>query len=260
MDTITGFDKKILKVVTDIPEDIIIEDVRIGLGYICVKNSMLRFGLGYSFHRNWQGSCSFLINEKPLRGMPLKDLIMEFMKTEDDLKRGVAIAALNSYYNLLGKLSDKTDGDPISLLELTKNDVVGMAGFFGPFVPKIIDSAKHLHIVEKKRLDPMNHVSIHKESHILEKCSVVILTATSIINRTIDNLLYHCHNARKVLLVGPSAPLITSLFEDTPVNLLSGMIIKDGNEVSRVVSEGGGTRMFSKFTRKVNLEIGSAGA
>jgi uncharacterized protein (DUF4213/DUF364 family) len=63
-----------------------------------------------------------------------------------------------------------------------------------------------------------------------------------------------------VALLGPSTPLLPEAFTGTPVSWLSGIWITRAMEVLRVVSEGGGTREFSPFSRKVNIQIVRAGS
>ena len=45
------------------------------------------------------------------------------------------------------------------------------------------------------------------EYRLLPECDVVILTGTSVINGTIDQLLSWCSGAREVSVTGPSTPM-----------------------------------------------------
>ena len=45
------------------------------------------------------------------------------------------------------------------------------------------------------------------------------------------------------------------MFADTPVTWLSRIRIESPAKVLRVVSEGGGTRTFSPYVRKLNLRV-----
>jgi uncharacterized protein (DUF4213/DUF364 family) len=49
-------------------------------------------------------------------------------------------------------------------------------------------------------------------STYLPKCDVVVITATSIINHTFDEVSSYCKNAKEVCLVGPSTPLCPEIF------------------------------------------------
>ena len=54
--------------------------------------------------------------------------------------------------------------------------------------------------------------------------------------------------------LGPSTPLVPEVFVETPVTLLSGIVIDD-DVVLRVVSEGGSMRQLLPYVKKVNLRL-----
>lgn len=61
-------------------------------------------------------------------------------------------------------------------------------------------------------------------------------------------------------MLGPSTPLVPAVFAGTAVTLLSGVVVRDAGAVLRVVSEGGGMRLFKPHVRKVVLDLrGGAG-
>ena len=88
-----------------------------------------------------------------------------------------------------------------------------------------------------------------------ENADVVILSATTLINRTLDDLLSLCRNAHEVAILGPSTPLLPRLFVDRGVTLLSGVQVVEPERVLRIVSEGGGTRQFGRAVKKVTLRL-----
>jgi len=77
-------------------------------------------------------------------------------------------------------------------------------------------------------------------SHI-PACSIVILTATTLINQTFDPITRHIGGAREAVLVGPSTPILPDIFEKTPITYLAGIEMIDGKKSLQIVSEGGGT-------------------
>jgi uncharacterized protein (DUF4213/DUF364 family) len=89
----------------------------------------------------------------------------------------------------------------------------------------------------------------------LPRCPVAVITATSIINHTIDALLDAARACRQVALVGASTPLVAEAFAATGVTLLSGVVITAPDEILRVVSEGGGMRQFGPHVRKVTARV-----
>ncbi|HIP91971.1 MAG TPA: hypothetical protein EYH25_00735, partial [Thermotoga sp.] len=86
---------------------------------------------------------------------------------------------------------------------------------------------------------------------LLPKCTVVVITGSSIVNGTIDWVLKYVKTDR-VAIVGPSTPLVENVF---PVKILGGIYIKDSNILFDLVSKGAGTKKIirSGAAKKVNI-------
>ena len=85
----------------------------------------------------------------------------------------------------------------------------------------------------------------------------MLLSATTIANRTLDSLLDCAKHAREVALIGPSTPMVAEVFAAHGVTLLSGVQVVDADRLLRIVSEGGGTRRFGTAVRKLVLRLNS---
>ena len=79
------------------------------------------------------------------------------------------------------------------------------------------------------------------------------MTATTLLNGTVDEILDAAAGCPRIVMLGPSTPLSPEVFARTPVSRLSGVVVADAEGVRLTVSEGGGTRMFMPFVKKVNL-------
>jgi len=84
-----------------------------------------------------------------------------------------------------------------------------------------------------------------------------LITATTLINGTIDELLAAAKDCREVVLLGPSTPLVPEVFATMPhlVTLLAGVVVTDAEELLRTVAQGGGTRDFKTSAVKVNVRV-----
>ena len=147
------------------------------------------------------------------------------------------------------------DGDILDHLDLRPDDHVGMVGHFGPLVGPIQKRAGSLTVFE--RVDrPSGLLRPQAEAAAeLPRCQVALITATSIINHTIDDLLKAARSCREVVLLGASTPLLAEAFRAGKVTMLSGVVVKAPEEVLRVVSEGGGMRQFGPHVRKVTIRV-----
>jgi len=134
-----------------------------------------------------------------------------------------------------------------------------MVGYFGPLVGMLRASNVNLRIFERHPTNDPDAYPDWAASVELPNCDVAIISATAIINRTIDPLLACTSRAREVVLVGPSAPLLPNVFGPRGVRLLSGVMVRDAEQMLQIVSEGGGTRQFGKAVRKVCVRLQPVG-
>jgi uncharacterized protein (DUF4213/DUF364 family) len=72
-----------------------------------------------------------------------------------------------------------------------------------------------------------------------------------------DCLLRAAARCREVVMLGPSTPLVPEAFAFTPVTWLSGVVVTSPPDLLRVVSEGGGTRDFGPYVRRVSVRVPS---
>jgi len=85
---------------------------------------------------------------------------------------------------------------------------------------------------------------------------VAIITATTLLNHTLEETLAALASPRVVAVIGPSTPLLPAVFSGTPVTHLGGAVVADSTRVLQIISEGGGTPALRPSLRFVNLTIG----
>ena len=112
-----------------------------------------------------------------------------------------------------------------------------------------------MHIFER-RPDPGHGILPESAAgDLLPECRVVVMTATALLNHTMDKLLELCKNAREIAVLGPSTPFIPEVFVSRGVTMLSGLKVEDPGRILQIVSEGGGTRQFGRAVRKLSLRL-----
>jgi uncharacterized protein (DUF4213/DUF364 family) len=171
------------------------------------------------------------------------------------LERTLGLAAANALFNTFGATDSlpecsSTEGDLLDVLALTKDDKVGMVGFFGPLAPVIKQRAGELIVFEENMARSEGLCPGASVAELLPTCSVAIITATSIINNSFEHIAAAAANCRIKAVLGPSTPLAPGVFKDYGVTHLSGVISADAAAILRVVSEAGGTRFFMKWSKK----------
>jgi len=224
-------------------------DVRVGLGYTAVALEDGRCGLAYTLHEKDYESCTVIAEAGTLAGRRASELI-SWMKQSDVTACAIGLATANA---LIGIPQGAAESDILDLLPVGSEDSVGMIGYFGPLVGSIRKRARILHIFERKPIPDLGVLPDSAAVDLLPQCQVVVLSATTILNQTIDGLLDCCKEAREIAILGPSTPFLPDSFRKRGVTILSGVQVIDGPQVLRVVSEAGGTRSFGKAIRKLTL-------
>ncbi len=224
-------------------------DIRIGLGYTAVRLEDGSCGLAYTLHEKEYESCCVMPDAGKLAGRKASELI-PWMISPDVTACAVGLATLNA---LINPPAAAVESDILDLLPVCPDDTVGMIGYFGPLVEPIKKRAQALHIFER-RPDPEYEILPESAAQdILPKCQVVILSATTLLNHTIDGLLDLSKAAREIAILGPSTPFLPEIFSRYGVTMLSGLQVANPNQVLQIVSEGGGTRQFGRAVRKLSL-------
>jgi len=228
-----------------------VADVRIGLGYVAVKLDGGRCGLAYSFREEAaEGGCT-MREAGTLAGRPASELAA-WVKHPDAVAAAVGLATLNA---LLDPPEDATKADLLDFLNIGGNDVVGMVGFFIPWVDTLRSRARALHIFERRPQYQPGVLPDWAAGMILPECDVVIISGATVVNRTLDSLLACCGKAREIAIAGPTTPLAPEVFRSRGVTLLGGVRVLDPDRVLRITGEGGGTRSFGKTIEKITVRL-----
>jgi len=236
-------------------QDVRVSDVRIGLGYTAVKLMDNRLGVAYTFREEARGGCSVFHGLRPLSDRPASELLA-LLDSSDLIEAGVGLACANALSNKPEE--GLLDGDILDHLDLRLTDHVGMVGHFGPLVKTLKERARSLTVFERIK-EPHGELRPAEEANeILPHCQVALISATSIINHTIDDILQLVRGCREVAVLGASTPMLPEVFSSANVTLLSGVVVKEAMDVLRIVSEGGGMRQFSPYIRKVSLRVANS--
>ena len=226
-----------------------IADVRIGLGYTTVRLDDGNIGLSWTAKRT-TGGCTHETKAGTLGGRPAVELLMMLANITNPLARSIGLATANALIAALPRQQSSRE-DVLSIVNITLADHVAMVGYFGPLVPVLKQTGCKLEIIELES-DHQGTLTPEEGRASLANCSVAILTATSIVTGTYDELLSDLGNPRAVVVLGPSSPLCSHVFAGTPVTHIAGARIRDAAAVEKIVSEGGGTQILKQY---VDFEV-----
>ncbi len=241
----------------EVAQEKIVTDVRIGLGYTAARVEGGDVGLAYTFRTEAGHTCTAMQKAGTLAGQPAKALL-ELVTEKDVISAAVGLAVLNA---LLQRRIPETEdkGDFLDLVGIRKGERVGMVGFFAPIIPAIRDAGGELWIFEENLKHGEGLYPPDEIPNRLPHCSVVILSATTLINHTFDEIARHAVAAREIVMLGPSTPLAPNVLDRYGITLLAGMKIVNPDKALQIVSEGGGTQRLRGAVKKVVVTCGKSG-
>jgi hypothetical protein len=159
--------------------------------------------------------------------------LAEYARSENLLEASIGVAALNSLL----------DVDESQVIEINAADVlmehgrgknVALVGHF-PFIAKLQLAARHVWIIEQHPV--AGEYPAETAADLIPLADVVAITASALINHTLDGLLALCRPEALVMVLGPSTPLSPVLFAHG-VMILSGARVVDDTAVLRTVGQG----------------------
>ncbi len=159
--------------------------------------------------------------------------LAEMVRSDRPLEASIGLATLNS---LLPQEAEAVwEGDAAELLlEQARDKKVALIGHFS-FIPALRRVARQLWVLE---LHPArDEYPAEAAPQIVPQAEVIAITASTLINHTLDGLLALCPAGATVMLLGPSTPLSPVLFE-YGITLLSGVRVVDEDAVLRTVGQG----------------------
>jgi len=234
--------EKLLEKGMDLARDQVVTDLRVGLAYTAVEVSDRDVGLAYTFRHDIGATCAAVKEAGEITGRATKELV-GWIKKGDLLSNAIGLATLNAL--LQPSLPESLGEDFLSFLEIGPHDKVGMVGFFGPLIKPLRRRCGELLIFEREIKREKGLLDPEEIRLRLPHCSIVILSATTLINQTFDQITKYIGKSREVVLLGPSAPLIPDLFEETPITWLAGIQMVDGKRSLKIVNEGAGTQRLT---------------
>ena len=185
-----------------------------------------------------------------LAGRPSRELV-EWVESEDASAVAVGLATINAVINRPGNTLLR-DATPLSFQKALHLSV------FDHFAPQL-SGAKVAIIGRYPEIDQFksrfDFVCIERRpgpgdlpesaaETVLPQSDWVFITASSLANKTLPQLLHLSRDA-KVVLMGPTMPWLAE-WADFGVDYLAGVEVADVGRLRQIVAEAGGTRIFQE--------------
>ena len=199
-----------------------------------------------------------------LKGKPARDAIKEVF-SDHSIRRGVGVAALNALAALCWERR------PHPLVELRRgidafdantfrpDDRTVVVGAFVPFL-KELKRRKQPFLVLEKDPDTLKaeEMPFYRPAEmaraVVPEADVLLVTGTTLLNDTLEELLSWARPEARVTVVGPTVGLLPDAFLRRGADILGGVQITQPDEFLDLLAEGGsGYHFFGRVAEKVVL-------
>ena len=175
--------------------------------------------------------------------------LAQYALSDNPLEAGIGVAAINSLLEV-----NEQDAVEMNASEVLVNHGAGkdvaLVGHF-PFIPRLRKATANLWVIEQHPTGDDHPAQAAEE--FIPRADVVALTGSALINHTLDGLLGLCRKDALVLVLGPSTPLSSVLFEHG-ATIIAGARVIDEPAVMLATGQGAnfqqvtGVRLLA-FTR-----------
>ena len=136
--------------------------------------------------------------------------LARYFAGDDEADCSLGLAAINAITRCIYGMADfrpQDAADSMGILNISDSDHVGMVGYFPSLVKRLKSRGIKLTVIEKK---PQFHkreenFMVTGEPGKLVDCSKVLITASTLLNNSIDEVLDYSRRAERRVMIGPTA-------------------------------------------------------
>lgn len=230
-------------------ESVTVDFIYIGISYTAVCTSDGGTGIAFTFLSE-SSSCTVVKDPMEYEGRPAVDLL-KLLYSDAIVERSVALALVNALNYERARSMTIDSGSLFDDLHIKSGSRISMVGYFGPVLRRLETLKVSVDILDSNRSIGTKK-SFYRELRE-GKAEALILTSTSIINKTTEDILKNITPSIPCVMLGPSTPMIPESFTHLPVNILAGSVPVDRDGVLKAKRHGKGTPTIQKSCKKVYL-------
>lgn len=252
-------------------ENIKVERVVFGLFFTGVKLSNGEGGVSYTPLKALSGAvcCPSQAASMPMSGKLVgKDVkyFLDGMFTGSALKKTLGIAVINalaSTYYKKGLLNYKVeiDKDPFDNLDIKENTHTVVVGALVPYFKTLIKNKRDFTILELdkstlkgKELDYFVQSPSELATERVKIADYMVLTGTTLINDTLEGLLYNKKDDAEIVVVGPTVSMMPDAMFRRGVSHVGGILVTNPDKLLDIIGEAGsGYHFFGKYAEKISI-------
>jgi uncharacterized protein (DUF4213/DUF364 family) len=199
-----------------------------------------------------------------LRGRLARDLLKETAALSG-IRRAVGIATMNALADMCWErratpeVELRAGVDAYDAANIQAGEHVVVVGAFVPFLKALKRSGQPFTVLEMDpatlKPDELTHFRpAAQAAQVVPEADVVLITGTTLLNDTIEQLLALCRPAARVVMVGPTVGLFPDAFLRRGADVLGGVRVTAPDAFLDVLAEGGsGYHFFGRSADKVVL-------
>jgi uncharacterized protein (DUF4213/DUF364 family) len=199
-----------------------------------------------------------------LRGRLARDLLKE-TEAISGIRCAVGVATMNALAAMCWQRRAMPDVelqsgvDAYDAANIRPGEHVVVVGAFVPFLKSLKRAGQRFTVLEMDpaTLKPDELAHFRPATHageVVPDADVVLITGTTLLNDTLENLLALCRPDARVVMVGPTVGLYPDGFLRRGVDVLGGVRVTAADDFLDVLAEGGsGYHFFGRSAEKVVL-------
>lgn len=179
------------------------------------------------------------------------------------VRRAVGIAALNALAHMASERRGTAnhqlldESDAFAVADVQPHETAVVVGAFGPFLKALRRIGADYYVLE---MDPatlkpeeMPHFRpANTYRDIVPKADVVLITGTTLINDTLADLVACARPEARIVLVGPTMPMLPDAFFARPNVIVGTVRVTDPDALLDILAEGGsGYHFFGRSADKI---------
>lgn len=193
------------------------------------------------------------------------DHLLDAAADATGLERALGIATLNALAQLAAENRvpadcEEVEGlDAFAAAEVQPNETVVVVGAFGPFLRRLRGiGARHVVLEKDPTLLKLQELPYYRPAHqapdVVPHADVLFITGATLANETFGGLIALARPSARVILVGPTVPIIPDAFFDCGVGVVAGVRVNDPDAFMDVIAQGvPGYMFFGASAAKVVL-------
>jgi uncharacterized protein len=199
-----------------------------------------------------------------MRGRRAADLAREAL-AENGIRRAVGIAALNALADCCWQrrphpeIELRANTDAFDATEIRSTDQVVVVGAFVPFLKELKRRGQPFLVLEQDpatlKADELPFFRpAEQASAILPRADVVLITGSTLVNATLEDLLAMVRPEARITIVGPTVGMMPDAFLARGADVLGCVRITEPDAFLDLLGEGGsGYHFFGRSAQKIVL-------